>query len=116
MARQFKPSTPYTTAAELLVPTYSTVKGVAVKAYPKEGIRLNISFKTYGGTESEVNGTFDIVNTAQVETWYRPDIKGDCRLRICSTGEEFEILGQPENIDMRNQFVKFRVRAIEGGA
>lgn len=116
MAKPFKPSTPYTTAAELLKPTYTYKKGVAVKAFPETGERINISFKTYGGTESEVNDVYTIVNTAQVETWYSPDITSECRLRICQTGAEFEIIGQPENIDMRNQFLKFRVRAVEGGA
>ena len=54
-----------------------------------------------------------MINTATVETWYRPDIKADCRLRL-TDGAVYEILGAPENIEMRNQFCKFKVRAIEG--
>lgn len=112
----FKPSLPYTTAIELLIPTSTTKKGVLLKSFPEHGIRLNCSFKTYGGTEKIENDVFSVVDTAVVETWYRPDIKADCRIRLLDTGEEFEIVGKPENINRRNQFCKFKVKAVEGGA
>lgn len=116
MATAYKPALPYTVAAELLIPTYSIEKGVKVKTFPETGARLNVSMKTYGGTETDVNGAFSIRDTANIETWYRPDIKADCRLKILQTGKVYEIIGSPENIDMRNQFMKFKVEAIEGGA
>lgn len=114
--KEFIAALPYTTAVELYIPTYTTVKGVPTKEYPETGIRLNCSFKTYGGTEMTENGLLSVVDTATVETWYRPDIKSDCRLQILQTGETYEIIGKPENINMRNQFMKFKVRAIESGA
>ena len=112
----FKPAFPYSTAIELLIPTYSTVKGTKVKTDPAQGIRLNCSFKTYGGTESLVNGVLSIIDTANVETWYRSDIQTQCRIKVLQTGQIYEIINVPENIDMRNQFVKFRVQAVKGGA
>lgn len=112
----FRPSFPYSTPIELLVPSYSTIKGVPTKTYPAKGIQLFCSFKTYMGTESVNNDLFTVVDTAHVETWYRPDIKSDCRIKLLQTGDVYEILGKPENINMRNQFVKFRVQAVEGGA
>lgn len=114
--RTFKPSYPYTTAIELLVPTYTPVKGVRMKTFPATGIRLNCSFKTYGGTETTVNDVLAVVDTAQVETWYRPDITPDCRIKVLQTGDVYRILGKPENVDMRNQFVRFKVQGIEGDA
>ena len=115
MAKTFTPSFPYSTPIELIIPTYTTVKGVKTKVWGL-GIRLNCSFKTYGGTETTVNDIYSIVDTVNVETWYRPDIKGDCRIKNLQTGKVYEIIGEPENIDMRNQFVKFKVRAVQGGA
>ena len=112
----FKPAFPYSTTIELLIPTYTTQKGVKVKNYPDEGVQMNCSFKTYGGTESIQNDVYSVINTANVETWYRPDIKADCRIRILETRDVYEIIGKPENINMRNQFVKFKVRGIEGDA
>ena len=102
----------------LLIPTYSDAYGVAQKTFPamKDGILIYGSFRTFGGTERDVNGLYSIENTATVETWFRPDIKSNCRIGIPATGEVYEILGEPENINMRNQFLKFKVRAIKGGA
>jgi hypothetical protein len=56
-----------------------------------------------------------VENTAVVETWYRPDIKANCVLEDMN-GLRYEILGTPENISMQNQFLKFKIRAIKGGA
>ena len=114
MAKGFKPSFPYSTAAELLIPTYTTSKGVPKKTFPSKGIAINCSFKTYGGTESAVNEVYAVIDTANVETWYRPDIKADCRLKVLATGKVYEVIGAPENIDLRNQFCRFKVRAVEG--
>lgn len=112
----FKPSFPFSTPIELLIPTYTKKKGVPVKEFPQTGIRLNCSFKTYGGTETTTNDLYTVIDTAIIETWYRPDIKADCRIKLWATGQVYEIIGNPENIDMRNQFVKIKVRAVEGGA
>lgn len=114
--KEFTPSMPYTVPAELLIPTYTTVKGVPKKTFPAKGLRLNVSMKTYGGTETTENGVYTVLDTAQIETWYRPDVKADCRIKILSTGSVYEVIGKPENIDMRCMFVRFKVRAIEGGA
>lgn len=116
MAKKFVPAFPYSTPVELLIPVSSSSKGVLKKTYPDDGIRLNVSWKTYGGTETTVNDAYAVIDTANVETWYRPDIKSDCRIKLLQTGEIFEILGKPENVDMRNQFCKFKVQAVEGGA
>ena len=112
----FKPSFPYSTAIELLIPTYSLVKGTNVKTYPAKGIRLNCSFKTYGGTETNVNGVYSVIDTAVVETWYRPDIKTECRIKVLQTGNVYEVMIPPENVELRNQFVRFKVQAVKGGA
>lgn len=113
---EFRPSFPFTTPIELLIPSYQTVKGVPKKVYAPTGIRLNCSWKSYGGTEMLTNDLYTVIDTANVETWYRPDIKSDCRIRLFATGKVYEIIGNPENIEMRNQFLKFKVRAVEGGA
>lgn len=112
----FKPAFPFTVPADLLIPTYTTSKGVEKKAYPTTGIRINCSWKTYGGTETTTDGLYTVLDTATVETWYRPEITSACRLKLWATGQVYEIVGQPENVNMRNQFLKFRVRAVEGGA
>lgn len=112
----FKPALPYTVAAEILTPVYETVKGVRKKTFPASGIRFNCSFKTYGGTERTENNVYSVLDTANIETWYRPDIKSDSGIKILQTGAVYEVIGEPENINMRNQYLKFRVQRVKGGA
>lgn len=113
----YRPNIPYSTAMLLITPTYSTSYGVTKKSYDEtKGKIIKASFKTYGGTETTNNNVYTIIDTAIVETWYRTDIVSDCRLKLLQTGVTYEILGNVENIDMRNQFLKFKVRSIMGGA
>lgn len=110
----FKPHTPYNVPAVLLIPATKTVKGVLTKVYPDTGETIFCNVRTFGGTERVVNGTLVLENTATVETWFRPDIKADCRLLI--NGQPYEIMGDPENVNMRNQYLICKTKAIKGGA
>lgn len=111
----YKPTTPYNVPMLLQIPTYTKVDGVEKKTFADGGLIFG-SFRTFGGTERDVNGVISVENTAVIETWFRPDIKSNCRLYIPSLGVVFEIMGVPENINMQNQRLKFKVIAIEGGA
>lgn len=99
----------------LLIPTTTTAKGSTKNTYPETGVRINCSFRTFGGTEKTVDGVITVENTAVIETWYRPDIKSNCELEDVD-GLRYEILGTPEDIEQRHQFLRFKVRAIKGGA
>lgn len=120
---RYKPSLPFNVPLVLLAPTTTSVSGVSKKSFPtvQEALQNedNIfygNFKTYGGTERDVNGVYSIENTANVETWFRPDIQSNCRVARAIDGAIFEIINEPENIEMRNQFLKFKVRRVKGGA
>lgn len=114
----YKPSFPFNVPMVLLIPTTTRVQGVAKKAFPAigEGVPFNGSFRTFGGTENTSNGVYTVEATATIDTWYRPDITSDCRVAIAKTGQVYEIVSEPENIDMRNQFLQFRVRKVGGRA
>lgn len=114
--KDYKPSTPFTAPIKLLVPSYETIKGVPKKTYPKDGELIWCSFKTYGGTERNVNDIYSIEDTASVETFYRPDIKSDCRIMLAETGATYEIINEPEDINLRHKYCKFKVKRIKGGA
>lgn len=115
---EYRPLLPFTTPLRLLIPTYTTKQGVKVKTFPavENGLLIYASFKTYGGTDVKNNGILSVEDTASVETWFRPDVKSDCVIAIAGTGAKYEIIGEPENINMRNQFLKFKVKRIKGGA
>lgn len=114
----FTLSEPLSAALVLLIPTYTTSLGVPTKTFPavKDGIRINGTFKTFGGTDRDVNGVYSVEKTATVDTWYRPDIKSDCRIAVLQTGEIYEILGDPENIGLRNQYIRLRLIQVKGVA
>lgn len=115
---EFKPAVPFNVPLMLLKPTYSNSYGVDAKTYPQmsEGELIYGSFKTYGGTERDVDGIWSIQDTAIIECWYRPDIKSDCRIGVPSNGAIYEIWGEPENINLRNQYLRMKVRRYKGGA
>lgn len=102
-----------TTPMRLQIPTSQTVLGVPQKTYT-DGDLIMCNFKTFGGTESESNGILSVIDTAQITCWYRPDIKSDCRLKRMSDNAVFEILGEPENLEQRNQVLYFKIRRIKG--
>ena len=110
----YRPNEPFNVPMYLETPEIVKIKGSNKKTYAEKGV-IYCSFKSFGGTETTSNGTLVIEDTAQVETWYRPDIKVDCRLKD-TNGKEYEILGTPENINMRNQVLKFKIRSVRGGA
>lgn len=72
------------------------------------------NFKTYGGTEREVNGKYVVEDTANVVTYYRPDIQSDCLLIRIDDGAEFEIISEPEDVEFRHIALKFKVRRLKG--
>lgn len=120
---EYKPDLSNPIPLAILTPTYEKVNGVQKKIYPKLtdvlADKKNIfygSFKSYGGTETVANGICVIEDTAVVATWFRPDIKSNCRIAIIESGAIYDLINEPENINMRNQFLKFKVRRIKGNA
>lgn len=111
----YRPNSPFTVPMWLFIPTTTTAKGSTKNVYPETGLRINCSFRTFGGTEKTVDGVITVEDTAVIETWYRPDIKSNCELEDVD-GLRYEILGTPEDIEQRHQFLRFKIRAIKGGA
>ena len=62
-----------------------------------------------------MDGLYSVEDTAVIETWYRPDITSDCRLQR-EDGAVYEIISEPENLDMQNLFLQFKARRVKGGA
>lgn len=108
-----KPDLPYDTPVSLFNPTYETVRGVSKKVYEGEGEVIHCKFKTYGGTETTVNGVLSVVDTANVETFYRPDITSASMIKLGD--KEYEVMGVPEDIEQRHIILKFKVRGVRGG-
>lgn len=113
----FKPSGAFNVPLRVYPPSFTMSKGVRKKLYTEEkSFDIFAGFRTFGGTEKEVNGVYSVEDTATVETWYRPDITAGCQIKTLQDGRTYDIIGTPENIRMQNQFSVFKVRRTGGGA
>lgn len=106
---------PLTTPLMLLNPTIKKVQGRIVKEYPDTGDIVYTSFRTFGGTEAMIGDVIAFRDTADIETWYRPDITADSRFKA-ESGKIYEVIGEPENIENRNQTLKIKVESIRGSS
>lgn len=112
----YKPKDPFITPFMILNPTNEKINGKVVKKYPDIGEIIEVSFKTFGGTETVVNGVLSIIDTGNIETWYRDDIKSDTWLKSVEDGQIYQVKGKPEDIERRHLFLKFKVEAIGGSS
>lgn len=120
----FRPSeaAQMTTPLRLQQPVTAFSYGVSKKTYENINGVIWANFKTFGGTEKNDNGIITVEDTAQIVCWYRPDITSGCRVVLLDGTENsggakcYEVLGEPENIEQRNMFLKFKVRRVKGGA
>jgi hypothetical protein len=119
MAKSYRAYAPFDVAMKLLKPTTTMVKGVTKKVYPDPQSVEEVffgSFRTFGGTEQYSNEVYTILATATVDTWFNPEIKADCQIYLCDTGDTYQIISQPENIDVRHQYMQFKVEKVGGKA
>lgn len=101
----------------MIVEKYEKTNGVSKPIYKEASDSIiYCNFKTYGGTERTENGRYIIEDTANIVTWFRPDIKSDCQLIRLSDNAVFEILNEPEDIDQMHIYSKFKIKRIKGKA
>ena len=112
----YKPSAPFAVPMKLLVPQETSSYGVATKTFSAVATSDVFfgSFRTFGGTEAYKDNVLTLVKTGVIDTWYRPDIKADCRIYLCDTGDEYDIISDPEDIDFRHQYMRFKVQKVGG--
>lgn len=104
-----------TTPLILQTPMQTKYNGVRTSTFTDADGVIYANFKTYGGTERKIDGLWEIEDTAQIVCWFRPDIQSNCRVKRATDGAVFEIIAEPEDIEQRHQFLKFRVKRIKGG-
>lgn len=116
MARRYRPPQNFNVAMKILNPTSTMVEGVRVDSSTDvdDAPLIYGSFRTYGGTENTSNDVYTIFDTAHIETWYRPDITTDSQIYVCETGRTYRVISTPEDINMRHQFLSFRVERVGG--
>ena len=111
----YTPPARFNTPMYLLIPTVTKVNGVTKKTYPEtsDSHLFFGTFRTFGGTEVVENGVLSVRATATIDTWFDPIISGDCRIAF-EDGTQYEIIGEPENIEMLNQYLRIKVERLKG--
>ena len=66
------------------------------------------------GTQSVVDGKVVIDETADITTFWRPDIQSDCKIVRVDNGAKYEIIGEVEDIEAMHIALKFKVRRLKG--
>ena len=114
--KRFSPGGPFDVAMKLLKASSTMVKGVRKTTYtdPKDAAVFFGTFQTYGGTENFSNDVYTVFDAAVIHTWYNAEIKADCLIYLCDTGEEYKIITPPENINRRGQYMSFKVEKVGG--
>ncbi|MBC9706311.1 MAG: head-tail adaptor protein [Enterococcus sp.] len=96
--------------------TVQRVMGVTTKSYVDFEYNSFCNFKTKGGTEITSNGLLVVEDTAELVAWYDPEVTSGDRVKLLQNGDIYEIIGSPENIEMRNKYMKMKVKRVAGGA
>lgn len=104
------------TVVQLRIVASEKVERGRVQRTYADSITFPCNFSSHGGTESVIDGLLMIDETATITCRYFPEIAANCRIRLLQSGAEYEIISEPENVEMRNQWLIFKVRRIKGGA
>jgi hypothetical protein len=89
------------------------VDGRTVKTYTEAGT-IRGKFKQKGTAETNANGLTVINEKTSFITWYKADLAAADILTI--NGVDFEIIGTPENVEMRNRYAVITLERLDGGA
>ena len=93
--------------------TSKTVDNRAVKTYTEVGT-VRGKFKQKGTAETTANGLTIINEKTTFITWFKADFAAADILTI--NGVDFEIIGTPENVEMRSRYAVLTLERISGGA
>ena len=90
-----------------------TVNNRTVKQYSEVGT-VRGKFKLKGTTEITANGLTVVNDKTTFITWYKADYSTSDILTI--GGVDYEIIGTPENVEMRNRYSVLNLERVNGGA
>ena len=90
-----------------------TVNGRTHKTYTEVGT-VRGKFKQKGTAETNANGLTVVNEKTSFITWFKPDFAAADILTI--NGVDFEIIGTPENVEMRGRYAVLTLERISGGA
>lgn len=71
-------------------------------------------FKQKGTSEINANGLYVVNENTTFITWWKTTFESGDILNI--NGEDYQIIGKPENVEMRSRYAILLLERLEGGA
>jgi len=114
MAKQYQPQTPFNVPFIILSLTKEFINGVNKQTYV-EGTEIYFcSAKAYVGVNKQINNITAEEDTLTVDTWFNPVLKKNDRIKLLDDDTIWELTTAPENINRRNQYMRFKVVRYRG--
>lgn len=89
------------------------INGRTIKNYEEVG-RVKGQFKQKGTREQTANGVYVVNDNITFITWWKKDFQASDILNI--NGVDYQIIGTPENVELRGKYAVINLEKIEGGA
>lgn len=94
-------------------PMNETVNGRTRQTYVESG-KLKGLFKLKGTSEINANGVLVVNDKTSFITWWKTDLASGDILNI--NGVDYQIIGTPENVELRGRYAIIQLEKIGGGA
>lgn len=94
-------------------PATQIVNGHNQKTYNVVG-NIKGKFKQKSTSELDANGLVIVEDKVTYITWWNNNLKAQDILTINNI--DYEIVGEPENVEMRSRYAVLNLRLIKGGA
>lgn len=103
------------TPAHVLKCEYVSNKGQNRKQYKENEETVFIAFSNFQGTENVTDGVITTIETATICAPFIPDLTNSDRIKLLDDNSEWEIINAPENWNMQNTHLVFKVQRYKSG-
>ena len=96
-------------------PTSETVNARTKNTYSEVG-NVRGKFKQKGTVETTANGLTVVVDKTTFTTWFKKINPFEAKDILTINGEDYEVKGTPENVEMRSRYSIITLEKLSGGA
>ena len=114
MSKQYQPQTPFNVPFKILSSTLSKVNGVNTVTYTEGAEVYFCSAKAWVGANKNINDLSAEEDTLTIDTYFIPTLKKNDRIKLLDDVSVWQLPLEPENINRRNQYSRFKVVRIHG--
>lgn len=114
MARQYQPQVPFNVPFRVIKAVPETINGVRTFTYVEYDEVYYCNARAYISSVKNINDLSTEEDTLTVDSYWLPFLKRNDRIRLLDDDSVWELTLEPENINRRNQWSRFKVVRIRG--